>query len=57
LIYAFGHQHLGLTLSAVTGELVGDLALGRTPSIDLSPFDIARFERGWRQPKGVAAVG
>ncbi len=48
LIYAFGHQHLGLTLSAITGELVGDLALGRTPAIDLSPFDIARFERGWR---------
>jgi D-amino-acid dehydrogenase len=47
LIYAFGHQHLGLTLSAVTGELIGDLALGRTPAIDLSPFDIARFERGW----------
>ncbi len=50
LIYAFGHQHLGLTLSAVTGELVGDLALGRTPTIDVSPFDIARFERGWRRP-------
>jgi D-amino-acid dehydrogenase len=47
LIYAFGHQHLGLTLGAVTGELVADLALGRTPAIDLSPFDIARFERGW----------
>jgi len=46
LIYAFGHQHLGLTLSAVTGELVADLALGRTPEIDLRPFDIARFERG-----------
>ncbi len=48
LIYAFGHQHLGLTLSAITGELVGDLALGRTPALNLSPFDIARFERGWR---------
>jgi D-amino-acid dehydrogenase len=48
LIYAFGHQHLGLTLSAVTGELVGALALGCTPAIDVSPFDIARFERGWR---------
>lgn len=46
LIYAFGHQHLGLTLSAVTGDLVADLALGRTPEIDVRPFDIARFERG-----------
>jgi len=44
LIYAFGHQHLGLTLSALTGELVADLAVGRTPTIDLSPFDIGRFE-------------
>ena len=49
LIYAFGHQHLGLTLGAVTGDLVGDLALGRTPRLDLAPFDIARFERGWRR--------
>jgi D-amino-acid dehydrogenase len=49
LVYAFGHQHLGLTLAAVTGELVADLALGRMPAIDLSPFDIARFERGWRR--------
>ncbi len=58
LVYAFGHQHLGLTLCAVTGELVADLALGRTPTIDVSPFDIARFERGWRGPsQGVAGVG
>jgi D-amino-acid dehydrogenase len=47
LIYAFGHQHLGLTLCAVTSELVVDLAVGRTPPIDLRPFDISRFEGGW----------
>ena len=26
-LYAFGHQHLGLTLAAVTGELISALAL------------------------------
>jgi D-amino-acid dehydrogenase len=50
LIYAFGHQHLGLTLGALTGELIGELALGRTPAIDLNSFDIARFEPGLRRP-------
>jgi D-hydroxyproline dehydrogenase len=26
VIYAFGHQHLGLTLAAITGEVVGQIA-------------------------------
>ncbi len=46
LIYAFGHQHLGLTLAPLTGELIADLALGRDPTVQLAPFDLARFERG-----------
>lgn len=45
LFYAFGHQHLGLTLAAVTGELIADLVTGRTPAIDLAPFDLTRFSR------------
>ncbi|MBD8545180.1 FAD-dependent oxidoreductase [Sphingomonas sp. CFBP 8760] len=45
LYYAFGHQHLGLTLAAVTGELVADLLTGATPAIDLSPFAIDRFRK------------
>lgn len=45
LYYAFGHQHLGLTLAAITGELVADLARGRLPVVALAPFDLARFER------------
>ncbi len=45
LIYAFGHQHLGLTLAPTTGELVADLALERTPAVSLAPFDVARFDR------------
>ena len=43
LVYAFGHQHLGLTLAAVTAEQVAALLAGDRPSIDLSPFDLERF--------------
>ena len=42
-IFAFGHQHLGLTLSAITAELVAALATGRKPSVDLDPFRPDRF--------------
>ena len=45
LFYAFGHQHLGLTLAAATGEALGALAAGELPEIDLSPFAIERFGR------------
>jgi D-hydroxyproline dehydrogenase len=44
LLYAFGHQHLGLTLAAVTGELVAELASGVDTTVDLSPFDLRRFQ-------------
>lgn len=40
---AFGHQHLGVTQSAITAELIAALAKGRTPSIDLTPFRPDRF--------------
>lgn len=43
LLFAFGHQHLGLTLAAITGELVAALAGGVPPGIDLSPFELERF--------------
>ncbi|HEY3785124.1 MAG TPA: FAD-binding oxidoreductase [Steroidobacteraceae bacterium] len=45
LFYAFGHQHLGLTLSAVTAELVAELVMGRPTRFDVSAFDLARFGR------------
>lgn len=45
LYYAFGHQHLGLTLAAVTGELVASLMGGATSAVDLTPFDLDRFAR------------
>jgi len=43
IVFAFGHGHLGLTLSAVTARRVADLVAGRDTA-DLSPFDIARFQ-------------
>jgi D-amino-acid dehydrogenase len=43
LLYAFGHQHLGLTLAAVTGEAVAALATGQRPPANLAAFDPARF--------------
>lgn len=43
LFYAFGHQHLGLTLAPVTAELIADLVDGRGSGIDLAPFDLRRF--------------
>jgi D-amino-acid dehydrogenase len=43
LLYAFGHQHLGLTLAPITAELVAVLARGEAPAVDLAPFDLDRF--------------
>jgi D-amino-acid dehydrogenase len=43
LLYAFGHGHLGLTQSATTGELIGDIVAERKPRVDLSPYAITRF--------------
>ncbi|MDO9418177.1 NAD(P)/FAD-dependent oxidoreductase [Pararhizobium sp.] len=40
---AFGHGHLGLTLSAVTGRRLADL-LDHGPVPDMAPFDIRRFQ-------------
>lgn len=43
VFYAVGHHHLGLTLAAVTAELIATLAVGEVPDISLAPFDIERF--------------
>ena len=44
--FAFGHQHLGLSLGARTGEVVAASVAGENPPIDLQPFRIDRF-RTW----------
>jgi D-amino-acid dehydrogenase len=43
ILFAFGHQHVGLTLGGITGRIITDLLLDRTPSIDISPFDPRRY--------------
>jgi D-amino-acid dehydrogenase len=43
VLLAFGHGHLGLTLAAVTGRAVSDLASGRTPCIDMASVSPSRF--------------
>ncbi|WP_161993498.1 NAD(P)/FAD-dependent oxidoreductase [Muricoccus nepalensis] len=44
-VVATGHQHLGLTLAAVTARIVAALVAGGDPGLDLRPFDPARFAR------------
>ena len=43
VLFATGHGTLGLTLSAVTAEIVGDLAAGRVPNFDIAPYRPDRF--------------
>lgn len=44
VFYAVGHQHIGLTLAAVTGDLVADIVAGRAPRHDIAAFDLRRFD-------------
>ncbi|SEQ56781.1 D-amino-acid dehydrogenase [Devosia sp. YR412] len=41
ILYAFGHGHLGLTLSAVTGRMIAELVAGGP---DVPAFSIQRFQ-------------
>ena len=43
VVFAFGHQPLGLTVSGVTAGLVSDLLAAREASVDLAPFRVGRF--------------
>jgi D-amino-acid dehydrogenase len=44
IVFAFGHGHLGLTLSAVTARHVAALVAGRPRERNLEPFGIERFQ-------------
>jgi glycine/D-amino acid oxidase-like deaminating enzyme len=41
----FGHGHLGLTMSATSGELLARAICGEPSNIDLAPLSFERFER------------
>ncbi|MBB1629535.1 FAD-binding oxidoreductase [Cupriavidus sp. UME77] len=43
VIYAFGHQHLGLTLAGISGRIVADLVARRSPRLNLAPYAPTRF--------------
>jgi len=43
LWFAFGHQHLGLTLGPTSGLLLAQLMTGETPFADAAPFRAERF--------------
>ncbi|WP_246040528.1 NAD(P)/FAD-dependent oxidoreductase [Roseovarius arcticus] len=45
VIFAFGHQHIGLTLGAVAGRIVTELVQGKPACIDISGFSPLRFGR------------
>ena len=40
---AFGHHHLGLTLSGITGKLIAELINHEEPSHNITPFSPRRF--------------
>jgi D-amino-acid dehydrogenase len=44
IVFAFGHGHLGLTLSAVTARHVSGLLGDRPPDPLLASFGIERFQ-------------
>jgi glycine/D-amino acid oxidase-like deaminating enzyme len=43
VIHAFGHGHLGMTLAAVTSQIVAGLIARRNDTADLSAFRPDRF--------------
>jgi D-amino-acid dehydrogenase len=43
ILYAFGHQHLGITLGPTTGLIIADMVAERDPGIDLAPYSPERY--------------
>jgi D-amino-acid dehydrogenase len=43
LVLATGHGMLGVTMSAATGLLIGELITGKPSSIDMAAFSPVRF--------------
>jgi len=43
VLHAFGHGHIGMISSPMTGKSIADLVAGRKPSMDVTPFRAARF--------------
>lgn len=43
VIYAFGHQHLGMTLGAITGLIITDMVNNKRPMVPIHPYRANRF--------------
>ena len=43
IFYAFGHQHIGWTLGAITGKIIDSLVQEVQPNIDIKAFSPNRF--------------
>ena len=43
IIYAFGHDHLGWTLGAITGKIISGIVSEDKTNLDLSPYSSKRF--------------
>ncbi len=43
IILALGHQHLGLTQGAITGQLIRQIVEQKKTDIDITPFCLSRF--------------
>ena len=46
VLFAFGSQHVGMTMGPRMGRLIADLVAMRRPNIDLHPYRVDRFNRG-----------
>jgi D-amino-acid dehydrogenase len=44
VIYAFGGQHLGLTMGPKVGQIIRDIVLDKPTNTDLSPYAVNRFD-------------
>ena len=43
IVYAFGHQHLGWTLGAITGKVISGVLTNEKTNLDLSAYSSSRF--------------
>ncbi|MBL4765920.1 MAG: FAD-binding oxidoreductase [Colwellia sp.] len=43
VLYAFGHQHLGMTLGAITGLIITDMLNNKVPRVPIYPYRPNRF--------------